>query len=81
MNKHNINIESTSSNSSLMDMHFLLPVFPLMKHIIFLLMSAILILEHIIIWLRIKPFFLQCNTEQIFVGSDSSLSVVGSRKI
>jgi hypothetical protein len=81
MNKHNINIDSSSSNPSLMNMHFLLPVFPLMKHLIFLLMSVLLILEHIIIWLRIKPFFIQCNTKQIFVGADSSLSIVGSRTI
>ena len=39
-----------------------------------------LILEHLIIWLRVKPSFStmhEYNTKQIFVGDDISLSVVG----
>jgi hypothetical protein len=45
-------------------------------------MSGLLILENTIICLRIKPSFYalnECNTRQIFIGDDRSLSVVGSR--
>jgi hypothetical protein len=41
-------------------------------------------MEHLIIWLEIKPFcfsFDECNPKQIFVGDDRSLSVVGSGTI
>ena len=43
-------------------------------------MSGSLILEHLMIWLRVNHFspLHECNTKQIFVGDDSSLSVVGS---
>jgi hypothetical protein len=57
MKKHNISIDSTSSSSR--DMHFLLLVSPSIQILLQLqlLMSGLLILEHIIIWLRIKPYF------------------------
>jgi hypothetical protein len=64
-----------------MDMHFFLLVSPSMQLLLLLLMSGLLILEHLIIWLRIKPYFStlnECNTKKIFVGDDRSLSVVGS---
>ena len=50
-------------------LHLLLP----------LQMNGSLILEHLIIWLRINPSFLlhECNTKQISVGDDRSVSVVG----
>jgi hypothetical protein len=44
-------------------------------------MSGLLILEHLIIWLRIKTYFFalnECNTKKIFVGDERSLSVIGS---
>jgi hypothetical protein len=42
----------------LVNMHFLLLVSPSMQHLLLLLMSGLLILKHLIIWLRIKPFLL-----------------------
>jgi hypothetical protein len=63
-----------------MEMHFLFIVSPSMQ-LLLLLMSGLLILEHLIIWLKIKPYFIllnECNTKKIFVGDDRSLSVVGS---
>ena len=42
----------------LMDMHFLLLFFPSMHHLLLLSMSGLLILENLIIWIRINPFFL-----------------------
>ena len=57
MKKHNINIDSTSSFT---DMNFLLLVSPSIQILLLLilLMSGLLIQEHLIIWLRIKPYFL-----------------------
>jgi hypothetical protein len=57
MKKHNINIDSTSSSSSHGHALFAL-VSPSMQLLLLLLMSGLLILEHLIIWLRIKPYFL-----------------------
>jgi hypothetical protein len=67
-----------------MDMHFLLLVSPSMQLLLLLLMSGLLILEHLIIWLRINPYFFvlnECNTKKIFVGDDRYLSVVVSGTI
>jgi hypothetical protein len=52
-----------------------------MKHLLILLMSGLLILEHLIIWINIKSFsfFNECNTKKVFVSDDISLSVAGSR--
>jgi hypothetical protein len=63
-----------------MDMHFLLLVSSLMQHLLLLLMSGLLILEHFVM-VRDKAIFStlnECNTKQIFVGDDRSLRVVGS---
>jgi hypothetical protein len=53
MKKHNISIDSTSSSSS----HgHALSTFGLLQ--LLLLMSGLLIMEHLIIWLRTKTYFL-----------------------
>jgi hypothetical protein len=65
-------------------MHFLLPISPSIHLLLILLMSDLLIMEHLIIWLRIKTYFSalnECNTKKIFVGDDRSLSVVGSETV
>ena len=62
-------------------MHFVLLVTLTLHLLLLLKMNGSLILEHLIIWLRIKPSFLLCmnvTQKKIFVGDDSSLSVVGS---
>jgi hypothetical protein len=66
-----------------MNINFILLFSPSMQLILLLLMSGLLIMEHIIIWLKIKPFFSlnEFNTKKIFVGDDISLSVVGSGKV
>jgi hypothetical protein len=56
MKKHDIGIDSSSF--SFHDMHFLFMFSTSMQLLLLLLMSGLLILEHIIIWLRIKPYFL-----------------------
>jgi hypothetical protein len=63
-----------------MDMYFLLLVSPSIQLLLLLLMSGLLILEHLIIWLRIETYFFslnECNTKNIFVGDDKYLSVEG----
>jgi flagellar biosynthesis component FlhA len=66
-----------------MDMHFLLLVFPSMQHLLLLLMSGLLILAsyHMAKDKAIFSTLNECNTKQIFVGDDRSLSVVGSGTI
>ena len=64
-----------------MDMHFVLLVILILHLLLLLQMNGSLIMDHLIIWLRIKSSFStmhKCNTKQIFVGDDRSLSVVGS---
>ena len=79
MKKHHIILDSSSESTSQGHALWLLVI--LMLHLLLLLqMNGSLILEHLIIWLRIKPYFFtmhECNTKQIFVGDDRSLSVVG----
>jgi hypothetical protein len=58
MKKHNISIDPSSSSYSLMDMHFLLLVSPSIHLLLLLLISGLLIMEHLIIWLRIEIYFL-----------------------
>jgi hypothetical protein len=58
MNNHNINIDSSSSKSSSHGNALSPSGFSSMQLILLLLISALLILEHIIIWLRIKPYFI-----------------------
>jgi hypothetical protein len=58
MKKHNISINYSFLTLVLMDMHFLLLVSTSMQLLLLLLMSNLLILENLIIWLRIKPYFL-----------------------
>jgi hypothetical protein len=64
-----------------MDVHFLPLVFHSMQHL-FLLMSGLPIMEHIIIWLRLKTFstFNECNIKQILASDNRFLSVVGFRR-
>ena len=80
MKKHNINLDSSSEYTS--QGHALCALVTLILHLLLLLqMNGSLILEHIIIWLRTNPSFVtmhECNTKQIFVGDDRSISVVGS---
>jgi hypothetical protein len=42
----------------LMDMHFLLLVSPSIQLLLLFLMSGLLIVENLIIWIRIKTYFL-----------------------
>jgi hypothetical protein len=63
-----------------MDMHFLLLVSPSIQLLLLLMMSRLLILEHLIIWPRIETYFYalnECNTKKIFIGDDRYLSVQG----
>jgi hypothetical protein len=55
----------------------MLLVSPSIHLLLLLLISGLLILEHLIKWLRIETFSTlnECNTKKIFVGDDRSLSV------
>jgi hypothetical protein len=58
MNKQNIDLDSSSSNSSYHGHALSAYVFSFnATTLLLLLVSGLLILEHLIIWLRIKPFF------------------------
>ena len=59
MKKHHIILYS-SLESPLMDMHFVLLVILMLHHLLLLQMNGSLILEHLIIWPRIKTYFLLC---------------------
>ena len=84
MKKHNISIDSSSSSSWTCTFSFWFCTSIHLLLLLLLLMSGLLIQEHLIIWLRIKAIFSalnECNTKEIFVGDDRSLSVVGSGTI
>jgi hypothetical protein len=66
MKNDNINLDPLYSNSSSHRMNFFLLFFPLMQHLLLLLISGLLSLKHLIIWLRIKLYFLfLINSTQI----------------
>jgi hypothetical protein len=56
MKKHNINIDSTSSSSSSHGHAIYAYGFSSMQILLIISMSGLLIMEHIIIWIRIKPY-------------------------
>jgi hypothetical protein len=57
MKKHNINIDSTSSSHRHALFALVSPSIQILQ-LLLLLMSGLLIQEHLIIWLRIKPYLL-----------------------
>jgi hypothetical protein len=76
MKKHNINLDSSSSNSSSHGHALSSFGFSLNATCTSYLDGSLLIMEHLIIWISIKPSTLnECNNKKIFVGDDRSLSV------